>query len=133
MRARTPPAAAHPPPPPAPLHVSSFAAVLDLTACTHGGAPTHYHASPPLTRPPPPSPFPLLQVSSFVAVLDKDLGDRVKTSEVDLAPLLGLTYGAMFRAEAERRIKAVPLAFYQQAPSKVFDVNCEADFPCWQL
>ncbi len=68
-----------------------------------------------------------------MAVLDKDLGNRVKTSEVDLQPLLGLTYGAMFRAEAERRIKAVPLAFYQQPPTKVFDANCAADFPGWEL
>lgn len=71
------------------------------------------------------------QVAAFVSVLDKDLADRTKTSEVDLSPLLPASYASLFKGEVERRLKQVPIAFYQQAPSKLFDINADEDFVGW--
>mmetsp|Transcript_8253 Transcript_8253/g.24903 ORF Transcript_8253/g.24903 Transcript_8253/m.24903 type:complete len:158 (-) Transcript_8253:592-1065(-) len=73
------------------------------------------------------------QVSALCTVLDKDLIDRQRTNEVDLDVLLSTSYSALFKQEVERKLRQVPLAFYQQPPSKLFDVNCEADFCGWQL
>jgi hypothetical protein len=60
-----------------------------------------------------------VQVSAFVTVLDKDLSDRVRTSEIDIEPLLTSSYSSLFAQEAERRLKSVALAFYAQPPSGV--------------
>jgi len=59
-------------------------------------------------------------VSTFVTVLDKDLGERAHTSEVDLEPLLSASYSSMITAEAGRRLKAAPVAFYGRAPEGLF-------------
>ena len=72
-----------------------------------------------------------LQVASFCGTLEKDLSDRRKTAEIDIAEILTASYASMFNTEAERRIKGVPTAFYQRAPTKLFDANCLADFPGW--
>jgi U3 small nucleolar RNA-associated protein 19 len=72
-------------------------------------------------------------VSAFVAVLDKDLSNRTKTSEVDLEPLLRNSYSSLFAAEAGRRLKSVPVAFYQQPPAKLFDASCLAAFAGWDV
>jgi U3 small nucleolar RNA-associated protein 19 len=60
------------------------------------------------------------QVSTFVTLLDKDLGDRAHTSEVDLDPLLGASYSSLISAEVGRRLKAAPVAFYARAPDALF-------------
>ena len=51
-------------------------------------------------------------VARFVAVLDKDLTDKRKTQDMDLAALGGASYATMVSEELERRLKTVPLAFY---------------------
>jgi hypothetical protein len=48
-----------------------------------------------------------MQVAALAGVLDKDLGDRVKTSEVDITPLLTASYASLFTQEVDRRIKQV--------------------------
>ncbi len=64
------------------------------------------------------------QVAAFVVVLDKDLADRKKTAEVDLGPLLTLSYSGLSAAELGRRLKHVPVAFYAQKPPELFDLMC---------
>jgi hypothetical protein len=49
----------------------------------------------------------LCQVSAFCSVLDKDLSDRTKTSEVDITPLLMQSYSTLMGQELERRLKQV--------------------------
>lgn len=61
------------------------------------------------------------QVAALCSILDKDLGDRKLTTEVDVDPVLAASYSSLFKQEAERRLKAVPLAFYQHPPTKLFD------------
>lgn len=73
------------------------------------------------------------QVAALSSVLDKDLGDRAKTSEVNIPELLALNYASLFDQEADRRLKKVPVAFYQQAPSRVFDVNALGDWGGWDV
>ncbi|KAL6760944.1 CBF/Mak21 family-domain-containing protein [Haematococcus lacustris] len=72
------------------------------------------------------------QVATLTAVLDKDLGDRVKTSEVDLGPLLSASYASLFSQEVERRINMVPVAFYNSPPSHLFSSSAVAEeWPGW--
>ena len=66
-------------------------------------------------------------------MLDKDLTDRKKTSEVDIAPLLGDSYAAMVAAELKRRLKQAPVAFWAQPPTALFVQEAAADFPGWDL
>ena len=61
------------------------------------------------------------QVAAFAMVLDKDLADRKKTAEVDIGPLLTLSYSGMSAAELGRRLKHVPVAFYAQKTPALFD------------
>ena len=73
-------------------------------------------------------------MAAFVAVLDKDLADRKKTAEVDIGPLLTSSYSALSAAELGKRLKRVPVAFYAQKPSQLFDpAACKADFGGWSL
>jgi U3 small nucleolar RNA-associated protein 19 len=61
-------------------------------------------------------------VSRFVAVLDRDVTNRMQTADVDLGALAAASYASLFAEEAERRLKAVPLAFYpEQQPSALWD------------
>ncbi|MEW5302980.1 MAG: hypothetical protein WDW36_005713 [Sanguina aurantia] len=63
------------------------------------------------------------QVATFCSILDKDLGDRTKTSEVSVPDLLSSSYGGMFKAEAERRLKKAPTAFYAHTPKTLFGTD----------
>ncbi len=88
-------------------------------------------------------------MSTFCAVLDKDLTDRTKTAEVNLEDLLGAaapagkegqaagagSYNALIRGELARKLRKVPTAFYPQgqAPSTLFGAADEADWAGWQL
>ncbi len=75
-----------------------------------------------------------LQVSAYCTILDKDLRDRKKTSEVDISELLTASYASMFAAEAGRRLKAVPTAFYRTPPERLFEGPAvAADWPGWTL
>jgi U3 small nucleolar RNA-associated protein 19 len=73
------------------------------------------------------------QVATLCTVLDKDLTDRPRTNEVDIDPILSTSYTSLFNAELARRLKQVPLAFYQRQPTKLFDDNCDADFGGWDF
>jgi len=73
-------------------------------------------------------------VAAFVTILDKDLADRKKTAEVDIAPLLTSSYSEMSTGELAKRLKQVPVAFYAQKPQQLFDADlCKADFAGWAL
>jgi hypothetical protein len=64
----------------------------------------------------------LLQVAAMCTVLDKDLTDRVRTSEVDVAPLLTASYASLLQQELGRKLrKGVAVAFYSSTPAGLFD------------
>lgn len=48
-----------------------------------------------------------MQVSALCAVLDKDLSERHRTTEVDIDALLATSYTSLFKQEVERRLKQV--------------------------
>lgn len=74
------------------------------------------------------------QVAAYCSILDKDLRDRKKTSEVDISELLAASYASMFAAETGRRLKAVPTAFYRTPPERLFEGPAvAADWPGWVL
>ncbi|KAK9836980.1 hypothetical protein WJX81_004282 [Elliptochloris bilobata] len=73
------------------------------------------------------------QVAAVVGVLDKDLADRKRTAEIDLAPLLPGSYASLANSELTRRMKRVPTAFYAEPPRRLLDVNCAADFAGWAI
>jgi hypothetical protein len=57
--------------------------------------------------------------------LDKDLGDRVRTAEVDLDPLMASSTAQLIGSELSRRLKSVPLAFYDKQPKGVWGLAWE--------
>jgi CBF/Mak21 family len=61
-----------------------------------------------------------VQVSKFVEQLDRDLTDRKKTAEVDMAPLLPEGYSSQLRTELARKLRAAPATAYVQ-PQGLFD------------
>lgn len=74
-----------------------------------------------------------VQVAAFCMMLDKDLRDRKKTSEADISDLLTASYSSMLAAEASRRLKAVPTAFYSVPPKTLFGAGAAPDFPGWKF
>lgn len=76
-----------------------------------------------------------VQVAAFAAaLLDKDLSDRRKTAEVDIAPLRAGSYASMASTELGRRLKRVPTAFYGRKLERLFEPDgCAADFAGWSL
>lgn len=73
-------------------------------------------------------------MAAYCGHLDKDLRDRKKTSELDVGELLGAAYASMFGAEAGRRLKAVPTAFYRAPPARLFEgAAVAADWAGWAL
>ena len=60
-----------------------------------------------------------------MSVLDKDLGDRVRTAEVDLDPLMPSSTAQLISTELSRRLKSVPLAFYDKQPKGVWGAAWE--------
>ena len=76
----------------------------------------------------------MMQVAALAKqILEKDLSDRRKTSEVDMGPLVGGSYSSLITVELGRRIKQIPTAFYQTPPTRLFDANCQADFVGWSF
>ena len=73
-----------------------------------------------------------LQVAALVGVLDKDLSDRKRTAEIDLAPLLVGSYAGLAGAELARKAKRVSTAFYAEPPRRLL-ANCAADFAGWAV
>jgi len=73
-------------------------------------------------------------VAAMVGALDKDLADRKRTTELDLAPLLAGSYAGLVGAELGRRARAPPpTAFYAAPPRRLLGANCAADFPGWAI
>jgi len=69
------------------------------------------------------------------SVLDKDLGDRVRTSELDIQPLLPASYTSLMAQELGKKLrKSVPVAFYKTIPTSLFDEGLVlGDFQGWDL
>lgn len=63
--------------------------------------------------------------------LEKDLSDKKKTAELDISELIGGSYSNLVSNELSRRIKQVPVAFYQTAPKGLFDSLNESGFSEW--
>lgn len=74
---------------------------------------------------------PVLQVASYVSILDKDLGDRKRTAEVDVGALLRSSYSEHIVLETERRLKSVPVAYYSSPPSQLFPEAAKVEFSGW--
>ncbi len=72
-----------------------------------------------------------LQVATYVSILDKDLGDRRRTAEVDVSALLRSSYSEYIVLETEKRLKSVPVAFYASPPTQLFPDAAKADFLGW--
>lgn len=53
-----------------------------------------------------------MQVSTLSSVLDRNLADKLKTSEVDIGPLLTTSYASLFEQEVTRRIKQVGASLF---------------------
>lgn len=71
------------------------------------------------------------QVAAYAAILDRDLGQRVKTKEEDFQEATAASYASIFNAENGRRLKAVPIAFYRTQPTSVLGPGVMADLPGW--
>jgi hypothetical protein len=76
-----------------------------------------------------------LQVAAMSSVLDKDLSDRVRSSELDLAPLLPASYASLMAQELGRKLrKGVAVAFYASAPRGLWDESLLGEeMPGWDL
>jgi len=66
-------------------------------------------------------------------ILEKDVTDRRKTAEINMAELTKASYSSMTQVELKKRLKKVPVAFYAQPPTQLFDKHCESDFPGWSF
>ena len=73
------------------------------------------------------------QVATYVTILDRDLGDRKKTAEVDVTAFLKSSYNSLMALETEKRLKAVPVAFYPTPPQQLFSEAGKSEFPGWVL
>lgn len=75
------------------------------------------------------------QVSTLAQqILEKDLSDRRKTSEVDLGPLVGGSYGSLVEAELARKLRRLRALPSRTVPvAKLFDADCAADFRGWDF
>jgi U3 small nucleolar RNA-associated protein 19 len=71
-------------------------------------------------------------VAAGCAALARDLGDRRRTAEGDVAAALAESYATLFGREAGRRLKAAPTAFFAAAPTALFAPAAAADFPGWE-
>ena len=55
-----------------------------------------------------------------MAVLDKDLTDRKRTSELDVGALVASSYGSLIARLCKQRLKHVPVAFHAEPPEQLF-------------
>lgn len=67
-------------------------------------------------------------VSQYVSVLDRDISDRKKTSEINISEVLTASYASIFDKEINRRLKAVPTAAYPttQVPRELFSPSSKS-------
>lgn len=66
------------------------------------------------------------QVAHFVKQLDRDLTDRKKVAEIDMAPLLAGGYSTQLQAELSKKLRKPPSCAYEGMGS-LFD----AGLPGW--
>ena len=66
------------------------------------------------------------QVAALVPLLDKDLADRRRTSEVDVSALVAGSYGSLIGRLCKQRLKHVPVAFHAAPPERLFDGHEQA-------
>lgn len=64
-------------------------------------------------------------------ILDKDLTDRKKTSELDIGPYISGSYHQLAASELNKRIKQVSTAFYRAPPTKLFGLHGASEFTAW--
>ena len=50
----------------------------------------------------------LVQVANFVQQLDRDLTDKKKTAEIDMAPLLSESYSSQITHELGKKLRKAP-------------------------
>lgn len=72
-----------------------------------------------------------VQVAKYVSILEKDLGDRKRTAEVDIGALLRSSYSEYFAVETQKRLKSVPVAFFPMPPTQLFPNAAKLEFPGW--
>ncbi|CAI5512000.1 unnamed protein product, partial [Closterium sp. Naga37s-1] len=82
-------------------------------------------------------------VSRFVASLEKDLSERSSTVELNVADFSATSYGTIMADELGRRVKTVPLAFFERTPTTLFPTSSSSpsasaipqfgSFPGWKL
>jgi len=72
-------------------------------------------------------------ISRFVSSLETDLTVRAKTTEVAITDFSSASYTTIFTEEVSKRLKAVPLAFYQTVPTTLFSENGLDDFLGWRF
>ena len=75
----------------------------------------------------------MLQVAAMVPVLDRDLRDKRKTTEVDITPLASSSYRSILAAMLEKRLKHVPVSFYAELPERLFNAPGAVAFSGWKL
>ena len=62
-------------------------------------------------------------VSKYCSILDKDMTDRRKSTEVNIEEVLSASYSFMFDKEVKKRLKTVPTAVYtiESVPKHLFE------------
>ena len=120
-------------PQPAPVFTSQPAFIAGKTTCGCPTCGTSQHAYVLLAMPHAvthlqmpacgtgmPLPHtPSMQVAAYVTVLDKDLTDRKRTSELDITSHVAASYGSLVTRLCSQRLKYVPLKFHAQAPTQL--------------
>ncbi|XP_038887733.1 protein NUCLEOLAR COMPLEX ASSOCIATED 4 isoform X2 [Benincasa hispida] len=69
-------------------------------------------------------------VSRLVLSLENDLTVRSKTTEIDVKDFVAGSYSTILGQELKKKLKRVPLAFYQTPPTTLFS---ESDFAGWSF
>ncbi|KGN43346.1 nucleolar complex protein 4 homolog [Cucumis sativus] len=69
-------------------------------------------------------------VSRLVLSLENDLTVRSKTTEIDVKDFVAGSYSTILGQELKKKLKRVPLAFYQAPPTTLFS---ESDFAGWSF
>mmetsp|Transcript_34482 Transcript_34482/g.75407 ORF Transcript_34482/g.75407 Transcript_34482/m.75407 type:complete len:593 (-) Transcript_34482:440-2218(-) len=78
------------------------------------------------------------QVVQYCRVLEKDLSERGKTTEIAIADTTSFSYGSIMQDEMARKMKRVPLAYYKTAPKQLMELDSatpeeENSFAGWDL
>lgn len=78
-------------------------------------------------------------VAQYCSILDKDITNRVKYSEVDISEVLSVSYASLFDREIKKRLKSVPTSIYsgtrEGIPKSLFgtEESMSKQFPGFSL